>query len=96
MCKPIVVDNVVSVVRPISLPSLIVRFQVMIESGPTCWSEAQWWALEKALEERRIEVVRVKQGVSLQWVSAAHELIYRSREALALRACRGGRDKNEK
>ena len=49
-----------------SLPPLIVRIQVLIESGPACWSELQWWTLEKALEEGKIEVVRVKSGVSPQ------------------------------
>ena len=66
ICKPLVVENVVSVIILISLPSLMVLFQVLIESGPTCWSEPQWWALEKALEGGEIEVVRVKPGVSLQ------------------------------
>ena len=61
----------VSIIWLICLPSLIVRFQVMIESGPTCWSDTQWWALEKALDKGEIEVVRVKPGVPLQPASVA-------------------------
>lgn len=69
MCSPLVVDNAVGIIKLIyiELPSLMVHFQVMIESGPTCWNDAQWWVLEKALEKGDIEVVRVKSGVSLQW-----------------------------
>ena len=66
MCKPIVEDNLVSVVWLLRPPSLSVHLQVLIESGPICWSDTQWWALEEALDKGEIEVVRVKPGVPLQ------------------------------